>query len=78
MLIIELTDSTRSRSSGGFSVANPLKFAESRRLPEEPLDQRPEVPVEHRQQRLEQIHLDHRRRQIKNPEILNGEKMFKL
>ena len=52
-----LTDSTCSSSAGRFTVTYSLKLAESGRLPEEPLDQGPEVTVEHGHERLDEVHL---------------------
>ena len=55
-----LTHSAGPCSSNGFSIADPLQLAKPGRLAEEPLDQGPEVAVEHRQQRMDEIHLHQR------------------
>ncbi len=51
------TDSARSRRTGCLSIANPLQFAKSCRLPEEPFDDGTQVEGQGVQQQNERSHV---------------------
>ena len=53
---LELTDGQGSRCSAGLSVADPLELAQSGGLPQEPLDEGPQVPGHQVYQTGEELH----------------------
>ena len=53
---LELTDGQGSRCSAGLSVADPLQLAQSGGLPQEPLDEGPQVPGHQVYQTGEELH----------------------
>ena len=53
---LELTDGQGSGCSAGLTVAHPLELAQSGGLPQEPLDERPQVPGHQVYQTGEELH----------------------
>ena len=53
---LELTDGQGSGCSAGLSVADPLQLAQSGGLPQEPLDEGPQVPGHQVYQTGEELH----------------------